>query len=111
MHFIGRNPGMTVGDLLAILHITKQSLARVLNDLVRSGYVAQVTGRTDRRQRLLSLTPEGKLLERRVFEVQRERLAAAYREAGGPAIEGFARVMRAIMDPPARAYLERIPPA
>ena len=51
IHFIGRNPGMTVGDLLAILHITKQSLARVLNELVERGYVQQATGRSDRRQR------------------------------------------------------------
>jgi DNA-binding MarR family transcriptional regulator len=107
LHFIGRNPGMTVGDLLAILRITKQSLARVLSELVTSGYVAQTTGRRDRRQRLLTLTPEGQGLERRLFERQRERLAAAFREAGGPAVEGFGRVMRAIMDPAARAYLDR----
>jgi DNA-binding MarR family transcriptional regulator len=105
--FIGRNPSMTVGDLLAILRITKQSLARVLNELVEKGYVAQAPGRQDRRQRLLTLTPEGQALERRLFDRQRERLAAAYREAGGPAVEGFGRVMRAIMDPAARSYIDR----
>ena len=57
LHFIGRNPGMAVGDLLGILRITKQSLARVLNELVAQGYVAQAQGRSDRRQRLLTLTP------------------------------------------------------
>src|SRR5277367_892501 len=51
LHFIGRSPGIAVGDLLAILRITKQSLARVLNALIDQGYVAQVQGRTDRRQR------------------------------------------------------------
>ena len=107
LHFIGRNPSMTVGDLLSILRITKQSLARVLNELIRLGYVVQATGRQDRRQRLLSLTPEGQALEQRLFEAQRERLAAAYREAGGSAVEGFGRVMRAIMGAPARAYLDR----
>ena len=101
IHFIGRNPGMTVGDLLVILRITKQSLARVLSELVERGYVAQATGREDRRQRLLTLTAPGQALERRLFERQRERLAAAYREAGGPAVEGFRQVMRAIMDPAA----------
>ena len=107
LHFIGRNPGMTVGDLLAILRITKQSLARVLNELMAKGYVAQVAGRQDRRQRLLTLTVEGSGLERRLFERQRERLASAYRDAGGPAVEGFGRVMRAIMDPAARHYLDK----
>ncbi len=109
LHFIGRNPGMTVGDLIAILRITKQSLARVLTELVEKGYVAQATGRQDRRQRLLTLTQEGQALERRLFERQRERLAAAYREAGGPAVEGFGRVMRAVMDPSARAFLDKAP--
>ena len=59
LHFIGRNPGITVSDLLAILRITKQSLARVLGALVEQGYVAQAPGRADRRQRLLTLTPAG----------------------------------------------------
>ncbi len=107
LHFIGRNPAMTVGDLLGILRITKQSLARVLNELVEKGFVAQAPGRQDRRQRLLTLTPEGQTLERRLFDAQRERLATAYREAGGPAVEGFGRVMRAVMDPAARAYLDK----
>ncbi len=107
LHFIGRTPGMTVGDLLAILRITKQSLARVLTALIDQGYVAQLPGRSDRRQRLLSLTDAGQALERRLFERQRERLAAAYREAGGPAVEGFRRVMRGVMDPAARAYMEQ----
>ncbi len=102
LHFIGRSPGMTVGDLLAILRITKQSLARVLTTLVEQGYVAQSPGRSDRRQRLLSLTEAGQALERRLFERQRERLAVAYREAGGPAVEGFRRVMRGVMEPAAR---------
>lgn len=98
LHFIGRQPGITVGELLTILRITKQSLARVLTKLVEEGLVAQSPGRTDRRQRLLTLTESGLALERRLFERQRERLAAAYREAGGPAVDGFRRVMRAIVD-------------
>ena len=59
LHFIGRNPGITVCDLLGILRITKQSLARVLSALMEQGYVAQSPGRTDRRQRLLMLTARG----------------------------------------------------
>jgi DNA-binding MarR family transcriptional regulator len=110
LHYIGRNPGISVSELLAILGITKQSLARVLNELVERGHVAQVPGQTDRRQRLLSLTEQGRALERRLYEQQRERLAAAYREAGGAAVEGFRRVMRGIMDDDARAYMERSHP-
>src|SRR5580704_4185036 len=82
LHFIGRNPGITVSDLLAILRITKQSLARVLGALVDQGYVAQAPGNQDRRQRLLTLTQAGRALERRLFEQQQARLAVAYRNAG-----------------------------
>ena len=96
LHFVGRRPGLAVGDLLEILRITKQSLARVLSVLLERELIAQAPGRTDRRQRLLSLTPDGAALERRLFEAQRERLAGAYREAGGAAVDGFRRVMHAI---------------
>ncbi len=107
LHFIGRHPGIPITELLAILRITKQSLARVLGALVAQGYVAQSQGRADRRQRLLALTPAGEALERRLFERQRERLLAAYREAGPPSVDGFRRVMRGIMDEAARAYVDR----
>ncbi len=106
LHFIGRNPGITVSDLLSILRITKQSLARVLSVLMERGDVAQAPGRADRRQRLLTLTPAGAALERRLFERQKDRIAAAYHKAGGPAVDGFRRVMRAIMDDAARAYID-----
>jgi DNA-binding MarR family transcriptional regulator len=107
LHFIGRNPQTNVSELLGILRITKQSLARVLTLLVEQGYVTQAPGRDDRRQRLLSLTQKGEELERRLFGRQRERLSAAYRDAGGPAVEGFRRVMRGIMNDAARAYMDR----
>jgi DNA-binding MarR family transcriptional regulator len=107
LHFIGRSPGITVGELLAILRITKQSLARVLTVLVEKGYVAQSRGRADGRQRLLTLTNSGQALERLLFDRQRERLAAAYRDAGAPSVDGFRRVMRGIMDEDTRAMLDR----
>ena len=107
IHFIGRSPGMTVGDLLAILRITKQSLARVLTALMDQHYVAQSRGMSDGRQRHLTLTEQGKALERLLFERQREILATAYREAGAPSVDGFRRVMRGIMDTETRALLDR----
>ncbi|MDD2877193.1 MAG: MarR family transcriptional regulator [Acidiphilium sp.] len=107
LHFIGRNPGLPVGELLHILGIAKQSLARVLGPLIRQGFVQQTPGRNDRRQRLLSLTPQGAALERRLFEIQHERLTTAFREAGGPAVEGFRKVLRGMMKDDARAWLDR----
>jgi DNA-binding MarR family transcriptional regulator len=106
LHFIGRNPGITVSDLLAILRITKQSLARVLNILVDKGFVGQAPGYEDRRLRLLTLTEKGQALERRLFDAQRDKLAQAYASAGPQAVQGFQTVMRAMMNKGARAYID-----
>jgi DNA-binding MarR family transcriptional regulator len=106
LHFIGRNPGITVSDLLAILRITKQSLARVLNILVDKGFVGQAPGYEDRRLRLLTLTEKGQALERRLFDAQRDKIAQAYASAGPQAVQGFQTVMRAMMNKGARAYID-----
>src|SRR6516165_11739037 len=86
IHFVGRRPQMTVGELLSILRITKQSLNRVLGQLVRQGFIIQRPGVYDRRQRLLDLTSKGRELERQLSEPQRTRVANAYRQAGARAV-------------------------
>jgi DNA-binding MarR family transcriptional regulator len=106
MHFIGRHPGITVSELLSILRITKQSLARVLSELVDRGYVVQSPGVDDRRQRLLHLTSMGETLERRLFERQQACLAEAFQTAGPGALAGFREIMRGIMDESARAWID-----
>ena len=98
IYFIGRNPGITVSELLAILNITKQSLSRVLSALVETGHVEQRTGPEDRRQRLLYLPETGTELETRLTEVQGRRFARAYREAGMTAVEGLQRVLEGLLD-------------
>jgi len=97
IHFVGRHPQMTVGELLGILRITKQSLSRVLGQLVRQGFIIQRPGPRDRRQRLLDLTSKGRELERQLSEPQRVRVANAYRQAGTRAVEGFRKVLLAII--------------
>ena len=107
IYFVGRNPGITVKELLAILKITKQSLSRVLRQLVQKGFIEQRKGTRDRRQRLLYLTGEGADLERRLSEDQRERIARAYREAGADAVAGYRRVLTGMVDEKDRARLSR----
>jgi DNA-binding MarR family transcriptional regulator len=97
IHFVGRHPQMTVGELLAILRITKQSLSRVLGQLVRQEFILQQPGSQDRRQRLLELTPKGRDLERKLSEPQRARIANAYHQAGLRAVEGFREIMLRII--------------
>jgi DNA-binding MarR family transcriptional regulator len=97
IYFVGRYPGMSVSDLLGILQITKQSLSRVLGQLVREEFIVQTQGTQDRRQRLLELTEKGRDLERKLTENQRARFAKAYRDAGAEAVEGFRKVMLNMM--------------
>ena len=97
IHFIGRHPGMTVGDLLAILKVTKQSLSRVLGALIDKGYVEQRAGQ-DKRRRHLHLTPKGRELEEVLSASQRRRFARAYRAAGAEAVEGFRTVLLGLRD-------------
>ncbi|MBM3523466.1 MAG: MarR family transcriptional regulator [Alphaproteobacteria bacterium] len=105
IYFVGRHPGIAVGELLGILRITKQSLSRVLSELLRKGYVVAQPGAADRRQRRLSLTEAGVTLERELTENQRARVAAAYRAAGAAAVDGFKRVMLGMVNETDRAAL------
>ena len=101
IHFVGRNPGITVRDLLSILRITKQSLSRVLSDLLREGIVQQDQGTEDRRQRLLSLSNKGRAFETQVSQSQRDRIAASFVSAGPEAVEGFRKVLLGMISDPA----------
>jgi len=98
IYFIGRHPGMPVSDLLRILRITKQSLNRVLSQLIDEDYVSQQQGSRDRRQRLLRLTDKGRALEERLSVAQRTLIAGAYREVGAEAVDGFRKVLLGIMN-------------
>jgi|SRR5271167_1840172 len=97
IHFVNRHPQMTVSELLGILRIRKQSLSRVLGELVGQGFIRQRPGSLDRRQRLLELTAEGRAFEREVSAPQRARVANAYRHAGSAAVEGFRKVLLGII--------------
>lgn len=111
IYFVGRHPKITVSELLAILKITKQSLSRVLSELVRQGFIDQQTGVRDRRQRLLELTQQGLDLERQLSETQRQRIARAYRMAGAEAVEGFRQVMLGMLDEADRDQFKPTNPA
>lgn len=104
IHFINRQPGLTVNTLLTMLGVTKQSLNRVLRTLVEDGLVEARVGRRDKRERNLFLTEKGSALERDLSEAQRARMRAAYRAAGPAAVTGFRQVLEAMMDPEIRRH-------
>lgn len=98
IYFVGRNPGATVSHLLAILRITKQSLSRVLRQLLYEGFVTQESDRDDGRKRLLYLTDRGRELEATLTSLQSRRIARAYAEAGTERAREFRTVLRSIIN-------------
>jgi DNA-binding MarR family transcriptional regulator len=98
LHFVNRNPGMKVAELLDILKITKQSLGRVLKQLVDEGYVVQKAGANDRRQRLLYVTAKGEALAMELAGLQTERIARAFAEFGPHAHEAARRLLAAMIN-------------
>jgi DNA-binding MarR family transcriptional regulator len=98
LHFVNRNPGMKVADLLDVLKITKQSLGRVLKQLIDDGYVVQREGDHDRRQRLLYVTPAGEALAMQLADLQTARISHVLGELGPGGREMVRRFLAGMID-------------
>src|SRR5437763_8281284 len=98
LHFVNRNPGMKVADQLDVLKITKQSLGRVLKQLVDKGYIVQKEGANDRRQRLLFVTAKGEALAMKLAGLQTARIAHALAELGPNAHDAACRFLAAMIN-------------
>ncbi len=105
LYFASRRPGLTIAELLDILQITKQSLNRVLNDLLERSYVTLRAGESDRRCRLLFATERGDALVRAIANVQSARFERVFAGLGAEAQAGAAAFLAAMTDglPPAAA--------
>jgi DNA-binding MarR family transcriptional regulator len=103
LHFVNRRPGLSVAELLDILKITKQSLARVMKDLLDGGFVAGHAGLTDRRQRLLFPTPLGQSLADELAQLQSSRFKRALAELPPQAKDQAIQFLLALVDREARA--------
>lgn len=108
LHFVNRHPGIRVADLLDILRITKQSLARVLKQLVDGDFIAQRPGPTDRRQRLLFTTPAGAELAQRLLQMQSRRIAAALSDLPSECRGTAEKFLRGIIDAGEREKVARL---
>src|SRR3979411_20464 len=80
IHFVHRYPRLKVADLLDVLRITKQSLGRVLKQLLDEGYIVQKAGARDRRERLLFATTKGEALVAKLAGLQTDRINSALGE-------------------------------
>ena len=108
LYFISRHPDLTVGELLRMLLVTKQSLGRVLTELTDRGYIETRPGRDDRRQKLLRLSASGIALEAQLFESMKERIGVAYAHAGQHAVTGFWQVLEGLIPHEDRALMANV---
>jgi DNA-binding MarR family transcriptional regulator len=108
LHFVNRRPGLRVADLLDILKITKQSLARVLKQLVDQGFIVQQAGAADRRERLLYPTTKGSALADKLASLQTARIAKALAEAGADGERSALRFLAGMISPADRARVEAL---
>jgi len=111
LHFVNRSPGLKVAELLDILKITKQSLARVLKELVDQGWIVQHEGVNDRRQRLLHTTEAGKALAHRLDRLQAARVEAALKASGTPNSDAVASFLLAMTSQEEREKIWALLPA
>jgi len=98
LHFVNRNPGMKVTDLLDVLKITKQSLGRVLKQLVDEGYIVQREGEQDRRQRLLYVTQRGEGLAMQLAALQTARISRVLGELGPGGRDAIRRFLSGMIE-------------
>ena len=103
LYWVGRQPDISVSELLAILGVTKQSLGRVLTELDERGIMETRVGDRDRRQRLLRLTDKGRALDMEIFHAGRDIMATAYVQAGQQAVSGFWAVLEGLIPDSERA--------
>jgi len=108
LHFVNRHPGIRVADLLDILRITKQSLARVLKQLIDGGFIIQRPGESDRRQRLLFTTDTGRALARRLVDLQSRRIRNALAAIPPECRSAAAAFLRGIVDEAERDKVARL---
>src|ERR1700756_2083054 len=108
LHFVNRNPGMKVAELLEILKITKQSLGRVLKQLIDEGYIVQKEGANDRRQRLLYVSTAGETLALKLAALQTARIARVIAELGPGARDAARRFLAGMIDAVDREHVLRL---
>jgi len=102
LHFVSRHPGLTIAALLDILRITKQSLNRVLKELIAQSFIDARAGALDRRHRQLYATLEGEKLARQLAQVQTRRFSGAIERLGPHGKEHAVAFLLSMIDPEER---------
>ncbi|MGO4526897.1 MarR family winged helix-turn-helix transcriptional regulator [Microvirga sp. 2MCAF35] len=108
LHFVTRQPGLTIAELLDILRITKQSLNRVLKELIEKDFIESRMGTSDRRQRLLFATAKGHDLALKLAKLQTRRIMRALSDMDPEAKETVSRYLLRLIDPDDSAHVKQL---
>ena len=108
LHFVSRQPGLTIAELLDILRITKQSLNRVLKELIEKDFIESRMGTSDRRQRLLFATAKGHDLALKLAKLQTRRIMRALSDMDPEAKETVSRYLLRLIDPDDSAHVKQL---
>lgn len=108
LHFVSRQPGLTIAELLDILRITKQSLNRVLKELIEKDFIESRMGTADRRQRLLHATPQGHDLALKLAKLQTHRIMRALTNIEPKAKEAVSQYLLCLIDPDDREHVKQL---
>ena len=98
LNLIERNPGISLGEIMFKLKITKQSLNRVLRELLHAKMIKQIKDDTDTRKKNLFLDKEGKIFFEKVYETQKKRIFNALKNSEPDSVIKFKSVLRKIID-------------
>ena len=107
IYFVGKQKQITIRDLLSILKITKQSLSRVLNQLVKEKYILVSTG-DDKRTKNLSLTNKGYELETKLSMIQIDKIKKIIKNEKEVDINGFKKILYKMIDEETQKKFDKI---
>tara|TARA_B100000686_G_scaffold36171_1_gene37735 strand:- start:10328 stop:10771 length:444 start_codon:yes stop_codon:yes gene_type:complete len=98
LNLIERNPGISLGELIFKLKVTKQSLNRVLRELIKSKMIKQIKNDSDTRRKNLFLDKEGKIFFEKIYESQKKRIFNALKNSEPESVIKFREVLNKIID-------------
>ncbi len=98
LNLIERHPGISLSELIFKLKVTKQSLNRVLRDLIKSKMIKQVKDENDTRKKNLYLNKEGKIFFDAVYNSQKKRIFNALKNSNSDSVIKFKEVLKKIVD-------------
>ena len=107
IYFVGKKNNITIKELLSVLKITKQSLSRVLNQLVKEGFIVVSTG-VDKRTKILSLTKKGLDLEKELSTIQIIKIKKILKQYNDNQINGFKKILFEMIEPNNKKIFEQL---